>query len=159
MIAIAELRKQLPPSFRHRFDSLGGFVSAVIREIEDRGSVPKKRRLPVETKQDIALLVFVASLRDFLQEGTRAATAAAERIVGLGLSGFSIGEHVFSPGNENTMRGTVLADALWAQIEDARLRNLLDSERSLSRLVEDLYGIARHPKRLDRYLEASQGSE
>lgn len=159
MVDSTDPRNQLPPSFSRRFDSLGGFVNTVIREIEDRGSVPKERRLSSDTKHDIALLVFVASLRDFLREGSRAASAAAEEVVELGLSGFSIGERVFSPGNENTMRGAVLAEALWARIEDVRLKNLLDSEISLSRLIEELYGIARHPKRLDRYLEAPQRSE
>jgi hypothetical protein len=145
-------QKFLPPALRHRFGSLGSFVSAVIREKEERGAVPKRRRLALEEKQDIALLVFVASLRRFLQEGAHAASAAAEEAVSLGLAGFKVGNYEFAPGNENTRRGAVLADSLWARIDDNSLRNLLDSELSLTKLVEELYSIARDPKRLDRYI-------
>ena len=112
--------------------------------------------MPAEVKQDIALLVVIAALRQFLQEGTRAATAAAEKAVSLGLTGFSIGRTLFTPNNENTRRGSVLAEALWAQIEDKRLKRLIDSQPSLSRLVEELYAIAKNPERLDRYREAPQ---
>jgi hypothetical protein len=152
MLAQDDIQKLLPPVLRHRFESLGSFVSAVIREKEDRGAVPKKRRLASETKQDIALLVFIASLRTFLQEGTRAASTAAQETVRLGLTGFTIGKYDFTPENENTQRGALLAESLWARLEDDRLRNLLGSELSLAKLVEELYGIARNPKRLDRYV-------
>lgn len=154
MLTSVELLKQLPPALRGRFESLGAYVSTVIRDIEDRRRVPKRLRMPAEIKQDIALLVVIAALRQFLQEGTRAATAAAEKALSLGLSGFSIGRTLFTPSNENTRRGAILAEAMWAQIEDKRLKKLLDSPPSLSKLVEELYAIAKHPERLDRYREA-----
>jgi hypothetical protein len=86
----ADLRRDLPPALARRFDALGAFVSTVIREIEDRRSLPKERRLTSEVRQDIALLVFPATLRSFLREGTRAARFAAEKAVSLRLSGFII---------------------------------------------------------------------
>lgn len=152
----ADVLKELPPALKRRFDSLGGFVNAVIREIEERREIPRKRRLTADVRQDIALLVFIASLRHFLREGARAASAAADKAIDLGFSGFTVGAHLFSPGNENTRRGAVLADALWACVEDRRLKNLLDSERSLSKLTEELYAIARNPERLDRHRETPQ---
>jgi len=155
----AELRRELPPALKARFDSLGSFVTSVIQEIEKRGRVPEKRRTSADVKQDIALLVFIASLREFLREGSRAAAAAAEKAVSLGLSGFTVGRQTFTPDNENTRRGNMLADALWEQIEDNRLRNLLDSDRSLSRLIEVLYAVSRNPQRLDQYRKTTRRSD
>jgi hypothetical protein len=155
MANFADIRNELPPSVRGRFDSLGSFVNTVIRDIEDRRQLAESRRLPKEVRQDISLLVFVAGLRQFLMEGSRAATAAANEVASFEFSGFSIGNYVFTPDNENTRRGAVLAEELWARIEDHRLKNLLGSERSLSKLVEELYAVARNPERLDRYHQAA----
>jgi len=154
-----EIGSQLPPVLRRRFDSIGGFVSAVVGELEERRRTPRKLRLRLEERHNITLLVFIATLRDFLREGTRAASAAANKVVELGLPGFSIGERFFAPGNENTMRGAVLADGLWARIEDIRLRNLLASEKPTFWLIEELYGITRSPERLDRYRQTTDRSE
>lgn len=131
-------------------------MNVIVRELEDRRGIPKGRRLEAGARNEITILVFVATLRNFLREGSRAANDAAIKVVELGLSGYSIGERVFSPGNENAMRGADLADALWGRIEDVRIRNLLDSENSISWLIEELYAIAKRPDRLDRYRETSR---
>lgn len=146
-----ELRRELPPTLRARFDSLGSFVTGVIREIEDRRQLANEQRVPAEVRRDIALLVFIASLRDFLNEGSRAAAEAAEKAVSLGLAGFRVGRQTFTPDNENTNRGRMLANALWEQIDDPRLRHLLESETSLSGRIEALYAVCRSPEKLDRY--------
>lgn len=138
---------------KRRFDSIGSFVSSVVSSIEDKNGVPKKQRLSASTKSDITLLVFIFSLRHFLQEGSRAAASATNEAVALGLSGFSVGQQVFEPENDNVMRGERLAQGLWSQIQDQRIKNLMNSEKTLTNLIERLYGIAKEPKELDRYWE------
>jgi len=146
-----DIRQQLPIRLKRRFDSIGAFVASVVTGMEEEKGVPKKRRLPASVKSDISLLVFVFSLRQFLREGSRAAEAAAKESIRLGLSGFQVGEQVFEPGNDNTLRGQRLSEALWEQIKDQRIRNLLESEHTLTGLTEKLYVIAKEPEDLDRY--------
>lgn len=151
-----DIRTELPPSIRGRFDSLGAYVNAVISGIEDARRTPRSRRLSLSVKQDIVLLVFIASLRQFLIEGSTAATAAANQVVSLEFAGFTVGTQFFAPDNENTRRGAVLAVALWSQIEDQRLKSLLTCELSISKLIEELYAVAKKPERLDRYLDTAR---
>ena len=135
-----DIRTELPPSIRGRFDSLGAYVNAVISGIEDARRTPRSRRLSLSVKQDIVLLVFIASLRQFLIEGSTAATAAANQVVSLEFAGFTVGTQFFAPDNENTRRGAVLAVALWSQIEeefvDLRTVNLKAYRGTLCRRQE-----------------------
>jgi hypothetical protein len=146
-----DIRAQLPVSLRSRLDSLGGLVNAIVSAREDRQHGSQSIQTPRAVKNDIALLVFIFSLRRLLSEGTRAAKLATQELKLLGVPGFEVGSEQFEEGNENVLRGQRLANEMWEAIADPLLKRVLDSETSITRLIETLHDFYTDPGTLDRY--------
>ena len=145
------IRSQLPLPLRSRLDSLGRFVHVIVAASEDEDRLPKSRRMPKAAKDELSLLVFVFSLRHLLKEGTRAATLAADEIEKLGVPGFQIGSQEFQKGNDNVLRGERLANELWDQIADNRIKRMMDSQDTITGVIQKLHEIYKTPEVLDRY--------
>jgi hypothetical protein len=132
--SVSEIVKQLPPSLRGRFNSLGNYVEGVVREI--RGA--DAPRLSGRQFGVIHLIVFVYLLNRYLNEGTLAAEHAAVAASELGFESFTIGRTTFTKDNENTLLGRTLANALLASLEDSSVVGMLQRATTVRSLVRDL---------------------
>lgn len=123
-----------------RFDSLGGFVKGIAAEQEDpdAGDQRTRRKLTPEELGFVQLLAFVYALESFLRNGTRAARSAALEFESLGLEGFTVGTTTFTPDNENTRRGEILAEQLKEIVRGTKYGTALEEARSLTTLVRRL---------------------
>jgi hypothetical protein len=146
-----DIRAQLPHSLRLRLDSLGGLVNAIVSAREDQREGRQGIQTPRAVRNDMALLVFIFSLRRLLNEGTRAARLATQELTLLGVPGFEVGSEKFEKDNENVLRGQRLADEMWNAISDPLLKRVLESETSITGLIETLHDFYTDPRTLDRY--------
>ena len=132
--SVSEIIKQLPPSLRRRFNSLGNYVEGIVREI--RGA--DAPRLSGRQFGFIHLIVFVYLLNRYLNEGSLAAEHAAIAASELGFESFTIGRTTFTKDNENTLLGRTLASALLASLEDSPVVGMVERATSVRSLVRDL---------------------
>lgn len=139
---IAEIIRLLPQPLQNRFNSLGGYVRAVLEE--DQQNNGRAHRLNDEGISFIQLAVFIYSLNWFLREGTRAAQASIRSLEDFGLSGFSIGSTNFTKNDENTLLGSVLAEGLIESLGDSPLIAHIKSAKSMTALILDLQGDLSH---------------
>jgi hypothetical protein len=128
-----KFREQLPGTFRHRFESLGGYVSAILeaKHIDSK-------RLSKDRKEFIQIVVFVTALKRFLFEGSRAAEMTLEELKKQGIDSFSIGSSRFEEGSEDLMRGYQLASELVNSITDPKIKQWVESDRPLYEIIDDL---------------------
>jgi hypothetical protein len=126
----------IPRRLRTRFESLGGFVDAVVQERE--GNLPRERRLASEDLGAIKLAVLVFALQEFFREGSTAAAMAVDEFHALGLRGFQVGSSLFEARNENVVRGDELAKALRSAIDDPEVLLAIDRASRMRDLVLDL---------------------
>lgn len=122
-----------------RFDSLGSFVKAVAEE-QRSTEVAGRLREPLSSEQlaFIQLLAFVYSLTSFLRDGSRAAREAASVFESLGMTGFTVGEAIFTERNENTARGDALASGLADALVGTACAEVLTTSRSMTELISRL---------------------
>lgn|GEM_PF-2243303 len=146
--SVSEIIKQLPPSFRGRFESLGQYVKSILGEIRGSDAPP----LSINRLRFIQLIVFIYVLTRYLEEGTRAAEHAVDVSLEFGFESFSVGKTVFSKDNENTLLGRTLANRLIASIEEPSIINALGNSSNTRSLIISLLARTRYldGKRLDR---------
>jgi hypothetical protein len=132
--SVSQIVRQLPPSFRGTFNSLGQYVQGVIREIRGNDAPP----LSAKRLRFIQLMVFIYLLNRYLEEGTKAAERAVEISNELGFESFSIGRTVFSKDNENTMLGRRLAKELLSSVNEPALIEIFQQSNSVRSLVRNL---------------------
>jgi hypothetical protein len=130
---VGDIVGMMPKALQARFNSLGGYVAAVIEE-----AGPKDPPLDKEYVQFIQLAALVYALDAFFRAGTHAARSASTAFEALGAQGFTVGATHFTSTGENTLRGERLADALRDAITDDQLRALIASSRTMRDLVRDL---------------------
>lgn len=128
-----KFREQLPSTFRHRFDSLGGYVSAIL-DSKHRDS----EKLSKNRKEFIQIVVFVTALKRFLFEGAQAAEMTLEELRKQGITSFSIGSSRFNEGSEDLMRGYKLASELVNSIQNTAVKQWVESDKPLYEIIEDL---------------------
>jgi hypothetical protein len=135
-VRYSDLIDLLPRRLKTRFESIGGFVDAVIRERED--NLPKQRRLKSDDIGIIKLAVLIFALQEFFREGSRAAVLAVDEFQALGVPGFKVGSSLFEGKNENVLRGYELADALRKAVSDPEILSAIDRTSRMRDLVLDL---------------------
>lgn len=131
---VSEIVRELPTSFRGRFDSLGQYVQALVREIRGQDAPP----LSAKRLSFIHLIVFIYLLKRYLEEGTKAAERAVKASHEFGFESFSVGRTVFAKGNDNTLRGRRLADLLISSIDEPSIVKALEESNNVRSLVRKL---------------------
>jgi len=135
-----DFRESLPSSFRHRFDSLGGYINAILEQ--KRKGEPKLTKREIEF---IQIVVFITVLKRFLVEGAKAAQMTLDELKEQGIKSFSIGSSHFEEGSEDLRRGFVLASELLNAISNPRIKEWVESDKPLYQIVDDLDRNARLP--------------
>lgn len=129
-LSIGDIVGMMPNALQARFNSLGGYVSMVIKEAE--GTDPP---LDKEDIHFIQLAALVFALDHFLRAGTKAARSASVAFESLGAEGFVVGSTPFTSNGVNTVRGERLANALRDAITDEKMRNTITSSPTMRDLV------------------------
>lgn len=135
-----DFREQLPGSFRHRFDSLGGYVNAILEE-KRKGAL----KLAKQEKEFIQIVIFITVLRRFLVEGARAAQMTLDELKHQGIHSFTIGGARFEEGSEDLKRGFLLAADLLEAIKSPKVKEWVESDKPLYEIVDELDRNARRP--------------
>lgn len=125
--SVSEIASLLPYTLRSRFNSLGPYVRGLLEA--------ENYLLPEDQVRTIHLAVFVYTLQEFLQAGTRAAKNAATTFEGLGIDGFSVGNTVFTKDNDATNRGESIARALIGALDGTAIGAHVASAQSMRSLV------------------------
>ncbi len=86
-----------------------------------------------EQVEEFSHIVFVFLLYNFFQKGTEVTNLALNTFGELGEKGFNIGTTYFEKGNENALRGEVLASKL---LESLRVPELVDIVKNSSHIHE-----------------------
>jgi hypothetical protein len=131
---LSQMVAELPRQLQRRFESLGSYVKDVL----ERDQGPGGGGLSRDHLAAIQLAAFVYSLREFLEEGTRAARSAAIVFESLGATRFRIGRTEFSRNNENTLLGRRLGANLVAALNDPELLRIMERATSLTSFIKTL---------------------
>ena len=133
MPSLNEIISLLPYRIRSRFESLGGYVAALITEVQE--DQPRSVQLSRDDVQTIQAVAFIFSVDQFFRDGTRAAAKAVDEFSSLDVTGFRIGNTTFSGRNENVMLGENLSTLLKNQLGNPRLVRILKSAKGLKPLI------------------------
>lgn len=135
----------MPRYLSNRFLSLNKYVwdnlfpEGKFNELsKDSNKQRKKRKIKYlrETANEASLVVFIFSIKNFFDEGTKAATSAVDTFKELQVSGFKIGNTFFSERNENVLKGSVLAMELLNEIQNSELKALISNSRTMTEIIE-----------------------
>jgi hypothetical protein len=136
-----DLLNALPRRLRLRLESVGSFVTALLKERE--AGLSQRSKLTRDQLQQIQLVVFIYVLDHLLQEGTNAAIGAVDTFKALGLQGFAVGSAHFADRNENVLLGQRLSQALRSAVVDQDLLDVIDEAQSIRSLTFAAYSEVR----------------
>jgi hypothetical protein len=146
MASFSQIVNSLPRPIRLRFDSIGGYVQAIISEEQE--NVPGAQHLTTEEIEMVKLVVFCYAANRFFKEGSEAARNAADELQRFTIPGFRVGSTHFEGRNRNVMLGDHLATYLIRSFDGSPFQNLILSATSMTDLVRNLARRIRHERRL-----------
>jgi hypothetical protein len=116
----------------------------------------RKSKLTDDDTHIIQLAAFIYWINFFLEEGTKAAQAAAETLEKLQvenskirIEGFNVGSTIFTRDNENTLLGRTLAKSLMQSLADTPLLKHIEKATSMRNLIKDLRDEMANGKAMD----------
>lgn len=124
-----------PLFLQRRYGSIRAYVRSIIEA--DFPSL-EIRRIDPDDLDTIYLVVFVYVLREFFEDGYKAASDAVRVLQPFDIREFTIGSTTFSEGNEAVMRGRVLANDLLDRIHNEALKAMILRSESIGELVHNL---------------------
>jgi len=136
---------KLPIFIQRRMYSFRSFVSEnlypddYIRQLmknkntDDRKTLRKKINSIIS---ECSYACFVFSLKQFFEEGTRAAKETVKILNGLGIEKFNIGKKEFSKNNQNVNEGKILYEIMINSISDEQLKKIIIKSKYYSDIIK-----------------------
>jgi len=131
------IQRRLYPFRNYVSDKL--YPAAYIKQIT-KNKKPDERKIILKNINliitECSYACFIFSLKQFFEEGTRAAAEAVDVFTGLGIDSFYIGKKDYSKNNINVNEGKELYEIMMNAISSIQLKNLILNSKYYSEIID-----------------------